>query len=89
MSKSRSATNTQRLALAKQGTQVVGLSLGYTDTPMTAGVEAEKNDPADVVAAAYDGLVAGAPEVLADDTSQQVKAGPAAPVEALYAPFTG
>jgi NAD(P)-dependent dehydrogenase (short-subunit alcohol dehydrogenase family) len=84
-----SATNTQRLALAKHGTQVVGLHLGYTDTPMTADIEAEKNDPADVVAAAYDGLVAGAAEVLADETSRRVKAGLAAPVEVLYAPFAG
>lgn len=84
-----SATNTQRLALAKQGTQVVALHLGYTDTPMTAGIEAEKNDPADVVAAAYNGLVTGAQEVLADETSRQVKAGLAAPVEVLYAPFAG
>lgn len=84
-----SATSVQRLALAKNGTQVVGLHLGYTDTPMTVGIDAPKNDPADVVAAAYDGLLAGAPEVLADETSRQVKAGLAAPVEVLYAPFTG
>ncbi|WP_405970594.1 SDR family oxidoreductase [Streptomyces sp. NBC_00988] len=84
-----SATNTQRLALAKQGTQVTGLHLGYTDTPMTAGLDTEKNDPADIVAAAYDGLVAGDPEVLADETSRQVKAGLAAPVQVLYAPFAG
>jgi NAD(P)-dependent dehydrogenase (short-subunit alcohol dehydrogenase family) len=83
-----SATNTQRLALAKQGTKVAGLHLGYTDTPMTVGIEAEKNDPADVVAAAYDGLAADAQEILADETSRRVKAGLAAPVEVLYASFT-
>lgn len=79
-----SATNTQRLLLAEQGTLVTALYLGYTDTPMTAGVEAEKNDPADVVAQAYAGLAAGAYEVLADELSHQVKAGLSAPVEALY-----
>ncbi|WGL52037.1 SDR family oxidoreductase [Nocardioides sp. BP30] len=79
-----SATNSQRLAFSGQGTQVLGLHLGYTDTPMTKDVTAEKNDPADVVRAAYDGLEAGAHEVLADDVSRQVKAGLAAPVEALY-----
>jgi hypothetical protein len=66
---------------------VLGLHLGYTDTPMTARLDVEKNDPADVVAAAYDGLEAGAQEVLADETSRTVKAGLAAPVETLYAPF--
>jgi NAD(P)-dependent dehydrogenase (short-subunit alcohol dehydrogenase family) len=84
-----SATNTQRLALAGQGTQVVGLHLGYTDTPMTARITEEKNDPADVVRAAYDGLEAGAHEVLADDVSRRVKAGLAAPVEALYPQIAG
>ncbi|MGN6160295.1 MAG: SDR family oxidoreductase [Marmoricola sp.] len=77
-----SATNTQRLRLAP--TQVVGLHLGYTDTPMTRGVTEPKNDPADVVRAAYDGLEAGAHEVLADEVSRQVKAALSAPVEALY-----
>ncbi len=79
-----SATNTQRLALAGQGTHVLGLHLGYTDTPMTKDVEAEKNDPADVVRAAYDGLLTGELEVLADDVSRRVKAGLAAPLRALY-----
>ncbi|MCZ4549918.1 SDR family oxidoreductase [Gordonia rubripertincta] len=81
------ATNVLRLELAPQGTQVLGLHLGYTDTPMTAGVTAEKNDPADVIRDAYDGLEAGQLEVLADDVSIQVKAGLAAPVEALYPQF--
>ncbi|KAA1424231.1 SDR family oxidoreductase [Nocardioides antri] len=79
-----SATNTQRLALAGQGTQVVALHVGYTDTPMTTGIDADKNDPADVVAAAYAGLVAGDHEVLADELSRQVKGGLAAPIAVLY-----
>ncbi len=79
-----SATNTQRVLLAARGVHVVGLHLGYTDTPMTAGLDVDKNDPADVVAAAYDGLEAGEHEVLADEASRQVKAGLAAPLSALY-----
>ena len=79
-----SATNTQRLALAGQGTQVLGLHLGYTDTPMTNDIEAPKNDPADVVSAAYAGLLTGANEVLADEVSRQVRAGLAGPLSALY-----
>lgn len=81
------ATNVLRLELEPQGTQVVGLHLGYTDTPMTVGVTAEKNDPADVVSDAYDGLEAGRLEVLADEVSVQVKAGLAAPIEGLYPQF--
>ncbi len=84
-----SATNTQRLALAPEGVQVTALHLGYTDTPMTAGLDVDKNDPADVVRQAYDGLEAGAHEVLADAVSRQVKAGLAAPVEALYPALAG
>ena len=82
-----SATNTQRLRLAP--VQVVGLHLGYTDTPMTRGVTEPKNDPADVVRVAYDGLEAGAHEVLADEVSRQVKAALSAPVEALYPGLAG
>lgn len=84
-----SASNTQRLAWQAQGTLVTSLYLGYTDTPMTAGVDAPKNDPADVVRDAYAGLVAGEFEVLADDLSHQVKAGLAAPVTALYPQLAG
>ncbi|TIH33575.1 SDR family oxidoreductase [Subtercola vilae] len=82
-----SATNSLRLELAPQGTQVVGLHLGYTDTPMTAGIDAPMNDPADVVRAAYDGLEAGELEVLADQLSADVKSGLAGPIEALYPQF--
>ena len=80
-------TNVLRLELASQCTQVLGLHLGYTDTPMVAAIDAPKNDPADVVRAAYDGLEAGASEVLADDVSIAVKAGLAGPIEALYPQF--
>ena len=79
-----SATNSLRLELAPQGTHVVGLHLGYADTPMTADVTDPKSDPADIVARAYDGVEAGDFEVLADETSVQVKAGLSAPISALY-----
>lgn len=83
------STNVLRLELAPQGTQVLGLHLGYTDTPMVAGIDVPKNDPADVVRAAYAGLEAGATEVLADDVSIAVKAGLAGPMEALYPQVAG
>ena len=79
-----SATITQRIALAPAGTLVTSLHLGYTDTPMTAGLDVDKNDPADVVRQAYDGIENGEYEVLADQLSAQVKAGLAAPIATLY-----
>ncbi|MGY0540485.1 SDR family oxidoreductase [Nocardioides sp. YJ-D4] len=79
-----SATNTQRLALAGDGIHVASLHLGYTDTPMTVRITDPKNDPADVVRSAYDGLEADAYEILADQVSADVKAGLAQPIEALY-----
>ena len=82
-----SATNSFRLELAGQGTHVLGLHLGYTDTPMTAGVTDPKGDPADVVRAAYDGLESGELEVLADATSTWVKQGLSGPISALYPQF--
>ncbi|MER7559068.1 SDR family oxidoreductase [Nocardioides sp. NPDC126508] len=79
-----SATNTQRLALAGDGIHVASLHLGYTDTPMTARITEPKNDPADVIRSAYDGLEGDAYEIIADQVSADVKAGLAQPIEALY-----
>ncbi|NKI42077.1 SDR family oxidoreductase [Streptomyces physcomitrii] len=69
-----SMTNGVRLELAGQGTQVTGLYLSATDTDMMAGWDIPKNDPADVVTVALDGLEAGAPEVLADQETRETKA---------------
>lgn len=79
-----SLTNSLRLELAPQGTQVVGAHLGYTDTGMTTGLDVEKADPADIVAAIWDAVEAGEHEVLADQISRDVRAGLSAPLEALY-----
>ena len=79
-----SVTNTLRLELAAQGTQVVGAHLGYTETPLTAGIDVDKEDPRDIVAAIYDGLEAGDHEVLADDTSRWIKQNLSQPLTALY-----
>lgn len=67
-------TNGLRLELAGQGTLVTGLHLGAADTDMSAGYDGPKADPADVVAAALDGIAANRPEVLADEWSARVKA---------------
>lgn len=83
-----SATNSFRLSLAPHGVQVVGVHVGWVDTPMAAGVDSPKADPAEVVRAAYDALSSGTHEVLADTLSQRLKAGLAGPIEQLYPGLT-
>jgi Short-chain dehydrogenases of various substrate specificities len=77
-------TNAVRLDLAPRGVQVVGVHVGWVDTPMAAGASGPKADPADVVAQAYAALGQGVHEVLVDDLSRNLKAGLAGPVERLY-----
>ncbi|BBY62115.1 SDR family oxidoreductase [Mycolicibacterium helvum] len=80
-----SATNTLRLELAGQGTHVLGLHLGYTDTPMIATIDEEgKESPADIVRIAYEGLLAGDFEVVADWRSRTVKEALSGPIEGVY-----
>ncbi|WP_405372127.1 MULTISPECIES: SDR family oxidoreductase [unclassified Microbacterium] len=79
-----SVTNSLRLELAPAGVHVVGVHVGYVDTPMAAGVDTDKLDPASLVTAVLDGAESGDYEVLADDTSVQLKAALSAPLEALY-----
>ena len=82
-----SATDSMRLELAPRGVQVVGVYMGYVDTDMTAGVDAPKTAPADVVRQVLDGIEAGALEVMADDLTRDVRGGLHQPVEARYAGF--
>ncbi|HEY0260923.1 MAG TPA: hypothetical protein VGC18_13855 [Lacisediminihabitans sp.] len=51
---------------------------------MTSAITAAKNDPADFVRLAYDGLEAGAHEVLGDELSATVKRRLADPIETMY-----
>ncbi|AYG03903.1 SDR family oxidoreductase [Gryllotalpicola protaetiae] len=69
-----SVTNSLRLELAAQNTQVVGAHLSFTDTPMTADLTVPKATAADIVRAIYDGVQNGEIEVLADEPSRNVKA---------------
>ncbi|MCV7420566.1 SDR family oxidoreductase [Mycobacterium yunnanensis] len=78
-------TNSTRLELAAQGTHVLGLHLSATDTDMLAGIDMAKNDPADVVRDALDGLESGADEVLADADTRAVKALLSQPPATMYA----
>lgn len=80
-----SLTNGIRLELTGQRTLVTGLHVGAVDTDMMAGWDVEKNDPADVVRAALDGVEAGSFEVLADEASRQVKAALATDPRGFYA----
>ena len=79
-----SATNSLRLELLPQGVHVVGVHVGYVDTAMAAHTTDPKTDPAELVRIVFDAVEAGEYEVLADETSVQVKAGLSAPLEALY-----
>ncbi len=63
--------------------------MSATDTDMMAGWDIPKNDPADVVRQALDGIEAGALEVVADadaDTAA-VKAGLSGDPSVLYGPL--
>ncbi|MFZ6993379.1 SDR family oxidoreductase [Curtobacterium sp. RRHDQ66] len=84
-----SATDSTRLELASDGVQVVGAYLGYTDTPMTDGVDAPKNTPEDVVTAVFDGVESGEHEVLADELTRTVRASLGAPITERYTALAG
>jgi NAD(P)-dependent dehydrogenase (short-subunit alcohol dehydrogenase family) len=70
-----SVNNGLRIALKEQGTQVLGLHVGFVDTDLTRGIDLPKLAPAEVVARAYAALEEGRSEVLIDELSQNVKRG--------------
>jgi NAD(P)-dependent dehydrogenase (short-subunit alcohol dehydrogenase family) len=68
-------TDALRQELAPRGIQVTAVHVGYMDTEMAAFAPAnQKTDPAVVAELALDGLLAGEPEVLADDLTRATKA---------------
>jgi NAD(P)-dependent dehydrogenase (short-subunit alcohol dehydrogenase family) len=79
-----SATNALRVELKAQGTQVIGLLVGMIDTPMSARWDVPKVTPDSVVGQAYDAVVAGALEVLADDQTRDLKSRLNTRAEELY-----
>ncbi|WP_113718153.1 SDR family oxidoreductase [Arthrobacter dokdonensis] len=83
-----SATNSLRLELAPAGVHVVGVHVAYVDTAMASHSSDPKKDPADLVRTVFDAVEAGEYEVLADDTSVNLKAGLSAPIEKLYPQLT-
>lgn len=78
-----SATNSLRIELEKQSTQVTGVHLSFTETDMTNGFDVPKNDPRQVAREIVDGIERGDAEVLADDHTRHFKAALSGPVEAL------
>jgi NAD(P)-dependent dehydrogenase (short-subunit alcohol dehydrogenase family) len=73
-------TNALRNELRDQKTQVMALHMGFVDTDLTKGIDVPKASPADIVVRAYDGLEAGAEQVLADENTQHVQRGLSADV---------
>lgn len=70
-----SLTNGLRGELKSQGTQVVGVHVGFMDTDMASGVDMPKADPLDVARQTLVAVAEGKDEVLADDLSRNVKQG--------------
>lgn len=68
-------TNGLRTSLRAQGTQVVGLHVGFMDTDMAHGFDFAKVSPEDVAAQTIAGVESGLEEVLADDITRAVKQG--------------
>ena len=79
-----SLTNALRIELRRQGTLVVAVHAGFIDTDMATGVDAEKVSPQSVASQIVTALEAGAEEVLADPTSEMVKAALPNDLTALY-----
>ena len=77
-------TNSLRLDLQRQGTNVIGLYVGLMDTDMTAGLDLPKSSPADVASQTLDAVERGAHEVLADESSRTVRAALSSDLSALY-----
>jgi hypothetical protein len=64
---------------------VSGLLMSSTDTDMMAGWDIPKNDPADVIRQALDGIEAGQLEIIADEETAQAKAALSADPARTYA----
>jgi len=79
-----SLTNSLRIELRRQGTLVVAVHAGYIDTDMAAGVNAEKVSPQSVADQIVAAITSGAEEVLADPTSEMVKAALPEDLTTLY-----
>ncbi|MFI5777715.1 SDR family oxidoreductase [Nocardia sp. NPDC051570] len=78
-----SLTNSLRLELAGQHTQVVGVHLAFADTDMARGFPGDKLGPEQVARAVFEGVERGETEVLVDEFTRGIKAALSGPVEGL------
>lgn len=62
----RSMTQMLRADLANRGITVVGVYPGAMNTPMLAGVDSQKADPADVALSVIDAIEAGVEDITPD-----------------------
>ena len=67
-------TNAARTELKLQGTQVVGVHVGFVDTDLTSGLDVDKVEPQTVATSALDALERGDSEAVVDELSRTVKA---------------
>lgn len=77
-------TNAARVQLKQQGTQVVGVHVGYVDTDLTASLDGDKLAPQVVATSALDALTNGASEALVDDLSRTIKASLSDDLNLIY-----
>jgi NAD(P)-dependent dehydrogenase (short-subunit alcohol dehydrogenase family) len=82
-----SLTNSLRVELAEQRTQVVGVHLGYLQTDMTTTLDVHKLDPATAAETVVRAIAANATEVLVDDDCRRAKALLSGPPEGLAFQF--
>ena len=88
-SKSAALSLTQgiRIELRSQGTLVIAVHAGYIDTDMVATINAPKTSPEEVAAHIIEGIRNNQEEVLADQSSQEIKAVLASNPQVLYQRF--
>jgi NAD(P)-dependent dehydrogenase (short-subunit alcohol dehydrogenase family) len=79
-----SATNSMRLQLREQGTTVTALHVACMDTDMTADIQAPKSDPRVIARQTADAILAGQYEILADETTRNVKSHLSDDLAVLY-----
>jgi short-subunit dehydrogenase len=79
-----SLTNAPRIELRRQGTLVVAVHAGFIETDMAAGVTAEKISPQSVATQIVAAIEADVEEILADPTSETLKAALPYDLTALY-----
>ena len=70
-----SFTNSLRLQIKTQGTQVLALHVGFVDTDLARTLDVPKVAAAEVAGLTLDALVAGKDEILADEGTRLVKQG--------------